>query len=132
AALGPDAPLADWTAFARAVRLKPALLKKLRPHVAVRYDAAAPVPGEADPELRDTETVPLRYPGGVDAFFEKEVLPFAPDAWIDASATRIGYEVSFTKYFYKPVPLRPLDAIAADLRNLETETAGLLDRILEG
>ncbi len=60
-----------------------------------------------------------------------QTFPFAPDAWIDPAATRIGYEVSFTKYFYKPAPLRPLAAIAADLRALEAETAGLLDRILE-
>ncbi len=97
----------------------------------MRDEAAAPIPGEPDPELRDTETVPLLYPGGVDAFLEKEVLPFAPDAWIDPAATRIGYELSFTKYFYKPAELRPLAAIAADLRALEAETAGLLDRILE-
>jgi type I restriction enzyme M protein len=131
AAVGAEVPLGDWTAFARATRLKASLLKKLRPHIAVRDETAEPVPGEADPELRDTETVPLLYPGGVEAFFEKEVLPFAPDAWIDPGATRIGYELSFTKYFYKPAELRSLDAIAADLRALEAETAGLLDRILE-
>jgi type I restriction enzyme M protein len=59
-----------------------------------------------DKELRDTEQVPLNYPGGIAKFFEAEVLPYAPDAWVDYSKTQIGYELSFTKYFYKPVQQR--------------------------
>jgi type I restriction enzyme M protein len=58
------------------------------------------------------------------------VLPHVPDAWIDASATRIGYEISFTRYFYKPQPLRTLEEIRADIEALEKETEGLLDQIL--
>ena len=93
---------------------------------------AKAVSGEADSNLRDYERVPLLYPGGIEAFFNTEVKPFVPDAWIDHSKTQIGYELSFTKYFYKPVELRSLDEITADLRQLESETAGLLDEILGG
>ena len=60
---------------------------------------------EPDSELRDTETVPLTEPGGIEAFIRREVLPHAPDAWIDEAKTTIGYEISFTRYFYKPQPL---------------------------
>ena len=76
--------------------------------------------------------MPFKYEGGIEAFFEKEVKPFVPDAWIDHDKTEIGYELSFTKDFYKPVQLRSLDEITADLRKLEEETAGLLDDILGG
>ncbi len=85
---------------------------------------------EPDPELRDTEQVPLLEPGGIEAFFRREVLPYAPDAWIDADATKVGYEISFTRYFYKPQPLRSLEEIRADILALEKETDGLLESIL--
>lgn len=83
-----------------------------------------------DKKLTDTEQVPLLYPGGIEAFMEKEVLPFAPDAWVDEEKTLIGYELSFTKYFYKPVQLRTLEEITADLHRLEEESKGLLADIL--
>ena len=60
-----------------------------------------------------------------------EVLPYAPDAWVDGGKTQIGYEISFTKHFYKPVQLRELSEIIADIRALEKETKGLLEEILE-
>ncbi len=85
---------------------------------------------EPDPELRDTEQVPLLEEGGIKAFIRREVLPYAPDAWIDESATKIGYEISFTRYFYKPQPLRTLEEIRADIKALEQETEGLLGQIL--
>lgn len=85
---------------------------------------------EPDPELRDTEQVPLLEPGGIEAFFSREVLPHMPDAWIDDSKTLIGYEISFTRHFYKPQPLRSLDEIRIDLQNLQAEAEGLLDRIV--
>jgi type I restriction enzyme M protein len=85
---------------------------------------------EPDPDLRDTEQVPLPEAGGIDAFFRREVLPHAPDAWIDESATRIGYEISFTRYFYKPQPLRTLEEIKAEIYALEAEAEGLLERIV--
>ena len=85
-----------------------------------------------DKEQRDTEQVPLTYPGGIEKFFADEVLPYAPDAWIDRGKTQIGYEVSFTKHFYKPVELRSLEEIEEDIRALETETGGLLEEIVGG
>ncbi|MBX3359825.1 MAG: SAM-dependent DNA methyltransferase [Phycisphaeraceae bacterium] len=83
-----------------------------------------------DTDLRDTEQVPLLEDGGIEAFIRREVLPYAPDSWIVESATKIGYEVSFTRYFYKPTPLRSLDQIKADLDALQDEAEGLLDAIV--
>jgi type I restriction enzyme M protein len=85
---------------------------------------------EPDTDLRDTEQVPLLEEGGIEAFFTREVLPHMPDAWIDAESIKIGYEVSFTRYFYKPQPLRTLEEIRADIAALEKETAGMLGEIL--
>jgi len=85
---------------------------------------------EPDTDLRDTEQVPLLEEGGIEAFFRREVLPHVPDAWIDESATKIGYEISFTRYFYKPQPLRTLEEIRTDIEALEKETEGLLGQIL--
>jgi type I restriction enzyme M protein len=83
-----------------------------------------------DKDLTDTEQIPLDYPGGIGAFIKTEVLPYAPDAWVDKGKTQIGYEISFTKHFYKPVQLRELPEIAADIRALEAQTEGLLEEIL--
>jgi type I restriction enzyme M protein len=94
-------------------------------------DKPAVVEYEPDSDLRDTEQVPLLEEGGIEAFFRREVLPYTPDAWIDESATKIGYEISFTRHFYKPVPLRTLDEIRADIRVTEKEAEGLLDEVLE-
>ena len=85
---------------------------------------------EPDSELRDTENIPLTYPGGIEAYFHKEVLPHVPDAWIDDSKTVIGYEISFNKYFYVHQPLRDLAEVVMEIRDLETETEGLLEQIL--
>jgi type I restriction enzyme M protein len=68
--------------------------------------------------------------GIADDGYSSAVLPYAPDAWIDESKTQIGYEISFTKHFYKPVQLRTLEEITADIRALEAETDGLLNNIL--
>lgn len=85
---------------------------------------------QSDTELRDTEQVPLLEEGGIEAFFRREVLPHVPDAWIDRSGTKIGYEISFTRYFYKPHPMRTLEEIRADIEALERDTDGLLGQIL--
>ena len=100
-----------------------------------RYEARADgkdcvVEYEPDADLRDTEQVPLLEPGGIAAFFRREVSPYAPDAWIDQAATKIGYEISFTRYFYRPQPLRTLEEIRADILALEKESEGLLGEIL--
>ncbi|WP_454258633.1 type I restriction-modification system subunit M [Pseudoxanthomonas mexicana] len=87
---------------------------------------------EPDTDLRDTEQVPLKEPGGIEAFFRREVLPHASDAWVDDEKTQIGYEISFARYFYKPAPLRSLAEIRADILKLEQQTEGLLDKIVGG
>ncbi len=85
---------------------------------------------EPDSDLRDTEQVPLLEEGAIDAFIRREVLPYTPDAWVNRDATKIGYEVSFTRHFYKPKPLRTLAEIAADILAIEKEAEGLLDGLL--
>jgi type I restriction enzyme M protein len=85
---------------------------------------------EPDSDLRDTETVPLQEPGGIEAFIPREVLPHAADAWIDEAKISIGYEISFTRYFYKPQPLCELEAIRADILAVQQETEGLLANII--
>ncbi len=87
---------------------------------------------ETDSELRDTEQVPLLEEGGIEAFIRREVLPYTPDAWIKEGATKIGYEISFTRHFYKPQPLRTLKEISADILAVEKEAEGLLDGLLKG
>lgn len=125
-------PKDDWTAFAKATKLKAATLKKIRPFITEKDSEAQPIVGEPDPELRDTEIIPVTYKGGIDAFVKNEVLTYTPDAWVDEKKTQIGYELSFTKYFYKPVQMRSMDEIVADLKALETETEGMLKEILGG
>ncbi len=85
---------------------------------------------EPDSDLRDTEQVPLLESGGIEAFIRREVLPYAADAWYDESSIKTGYEISFTRYFYKPQPLRSLEEIRADILALEEETGGLLEEIV--
>ena len=85
---------------------------------------------EPDTDLRDTEQIPLLEEGGIESFIRREVLPYAPDAWYVPSTVKTGYEISFTRHFYKPQPLRPLEDIRADLLALERETDGLLSEIL--
>ena len=84
---------------------------------------------KADSSLRDFENIPLQE--DIEAYFKREVLPHVPDAWIDHSKTKVGYEVNFTKYFYKYKPLRPLTEIRKDILALEAETDGLIKEIIE-
>ena len=84
-----------------------------------------------DTDLRDTEQIPLLEEGGIEAFLRREVLPHVPDAWYDPASVKTGYEISFTRYFYKPQPLRTLEEIRADILALEKETEGLLEEILK-
>ena len=76
---------------------------------------------EPDPELRDTEQVPLLEEGGIEAFLKREVLPYAADAWYVPASVKIGYEISFTRYFYKPKPMRTLAEIRAEILAVERE-----------
>lgn len=84
-----------------------------------------PVP---DTALRDYERVPLKE--DVDAYFEREVLPHVPDAWMDRSADKVGYEINFTRYFYKYEKLRSVEEITQDILALDAETEGLLHKVL--
>ena len=85
---------------------------------------------EPDPDLRDTEQIPLLEDGGIDAFLKREVLPYAPDAWYVPAAVKIGYEINFNRHFYKPQPLRPLEDIRSDILAVERATDGLLADIM--
>jgi type I restriction enzyme M protein len=84
---------------------------------------------EPDPELRDYENVPLKE--DIDAYMQREVLPHVPDAWVDESKTKIGYEINFNRYFYQYTPPRPLDEIETDLKRIEGEIADMLAEVTE-
>ena len=81
---------------------------------------------EPDTQLRDTEQVPLVEAGGIEGFLRREVLPYAEDAWYVPKTVKIGYEISFNRYFYKPKPMRTLEEISADIASVEREAEGLL------
>lgn len=83
---------------------------------------------EADSELRDTENVPLDQ--DIHTYFKREVLAHVPDAWIDESKTVTGYEISFTRYFYQYVPPRSIEEITEEIFQLEKETNGILNEIV--
>lgn len=83
---------------------------------------------KSNKELKDVENVPMKE--NLDAYFEREVIPFAPDAWYDDKKIKVGYEISFTKYFYQHEPLRDLEDIEKDIMLLEKETEGLLNEIV--
>ncbi len=82
---------------------------------------------EPDPELRDTETIPLTE--DVDAYFRREVLPHVPDAWIDTTKTKVGYEIPLNRHFYRYEPPRELEVIAADIKALEADILKLLKEV---
>ncbi|MBU3914875.1 SAM-dependent DNA methyltransferase, partial [bacterium] len=83
---------------------------------------------ESDSDLRDTESVPLKE--GIHDYFLREVNPHVEEAWIDLEKTKIGYEISFNKYFYQHKPLRSIEEVSADIQALEQENEGLIMEIL--
>ena len=87
---------------------------------------------EPDTALRDTEKIPLMEEGGIERFLKREVLPWAPDAWYydNKKSVKIGYEISFNRYFHKPEPMRTLAEIGNDILAVERETEGVLEEIL--
>jgi type I restriction enzyme M protein len=139
-------PASDLKTLLRAVSWRdenaPPVLAKVHKHGKLKPDAlrglyetkqggkTVIVEYEPDTNLRDTEQVPLLEQGGIEAFIRREVLPYTADVWIDESKTKIGYEISFTRHFYKPQPLRSLDEISADILAVEKEAEGLLDELL--
>ena len=85
---------------------------------------------QIDKTKTETEIVPFTYPGGIDAYLETEVLPYTPDAWVDEKKTQVGYELTFTKYFFEPRPIRDIDSIAADINNVIGQMSGVLSEVL--
>jgi type I restriction enzyme M protein len=144
------------------IQLAPADLKQLQKAVSWRVESAPPViakvhkPGRAkadrfhglfeavvdgkaaiveyepDPDLRDTEQVPLLEKGGIEAFIQREVLPHRPDVWVKEDATKIGYEIGFARHFYKPRPLRTFEEISTDILSFGKEAEGLIEAFLKG
>jgi type I restriction enzyme M protein len=90
---------------------------------------------ELDPELRDTENVPLSE--SIESYFEREVKPYVPDAWInaairdekDSQVGKVGYEINFNRYFYKYSPPRPLEEIELDIKGVEKDVLELLREV---
>ena len=123
--LGISLSAAEQTAICRAVSWKDEnaqpLIKKRERDGTLHY--------EPDPDLRDTENVPLMQE--IDDYFQAEVLPYAPDAWIDKKKTVEGYEISFTKYFYQYQLLPSLEDITSDILALTQETENILQNIIE-
>ncbi|MPV36715.1 type I restriction-modification system subunit M [Georgenia subflava] len=117
---------------AAGVTLKPAVRKALIQALSEPDREAETVTGargriEPDPSLRDTENVPLDQ--DIDAYFNREVKPHVPAAWIDREKTRIGYEIPFTRHFYKYVPPRPLAEIDADIQRVIGEIEDLFAEV---
>lgn len=120
---------------AKSIRLTWSKIEEVLPYISKTTNPqAAPVEknGKVVPDaaLRDKEQVPLLYPGGIDAFMQKEVLPYAHDAFYDSDSVVVGYELSFTKYFYKPVELRSIADITTDINGIEDRLKGVLKDIL--
>ena len=84
---------------------------------------------KADTQRRDTAIVPLKE--DIETYFKREVFPFAPDAWIDSKKNKIGYEIPFTRYFYKYVAPRSTDEIMAEIKALESELDGALVEVFK-
>ena len=111
------------------IKIPAALFKAIPMDLAERDETAAVCMDakgnpEPDPELRDYENVPLKE--DIDEYMIREVLPHVPDAWIDHSKTKVGYEINFNRNFYKYTPPRRLEDIETDLKRIETEIANML------
>ncbi len=132
---GPEEELARTDIAQPAIfTVSAALLKVILMALAERDETAAVCTDargkpEADPEIRDYENVPLKE--NIADYMAREVLPHVPDAWIDESKTKVGYEINFNRYFYKYTPPRPLEEIETDLKDIEKEIAGMLIEVTE-
>lgn len=117
------------------VKLNAKRLKYIREYFTETDEKAKPVIDkngnlESDKNLKDTEQIPFLYEGGINAFYENEIKSYVPDAWIDYQSVVKGYELSFTKYFYKPVKMRDVEDIINDIKEIEKSTDGLLASII--
>lgn len=123
---------AEMEKHLKAAGLPKAITKAVWDAISVRDESAPPVADkkgsfEPDPELRDYENVPLGE--AIEDYIAREVLPYVPEAWVDESKTKVGYEVPFTRYFYRPDPLRTLSEVDADLAAAERELRQALGRV---
>ena len=126
-------PAPDAPPVIRKIHRSGVAVDPLRGLFPVQIDGEAVVVEYApDPDLKDSEQAPLLEEGGIEGFLRREVLPYAADAWYDPGGVKVGYEISFTRYFYRPQPLRAPEAIWADIRALEQEAEGLLEEIRGG
>jgi type I restriction enzyme M protein len=127
--------LKDLNAAAKAqgVKLAAPVLKAVLSALSERDETAeiCTVKGEPepDPDLRDYENVPLN--DDIDAYTAREVLPHVPDAWVDHSKTKVGYEIPFTRHFYVYTPPRPLAVIRSEIEALEAEIQGMLGEVFD-
>lgn len=117
------------------VKLNAKRLKYIREYFTETDEKAKPVIDkngnlESNKSLKDTEQIPFLYEGGINSFYENEIKPYVPDAWIDYQSVVKGYELSFTKYFYKPVKMRDVEDIINDIKEIEKSTDGLLTSII--
>ncbi|WP_346683704.1 type I restriction-modification system subunit M [Anaerostipes butyraticus] len=126
------APLDDWDSFSKATKLKKAQLNKIRPYITDKDRCAKPVKGVADTELRESEQIPLDYPGGIDRYIETEILPYASDAWVDMKTKKIGYGFSFNKFFYHTPERRNVNQILKELKQLEELGDAMTEEIVGG
>ena len=118
------------------VKLTAKRIKTIRNYFTTVDELAEPVEDnkggyEPNKELKDNEQIPYKYEGGIEAFFNNEILPYVQDAWIDENSITLGYELSFTKYFYNPIELREAADIIADIKKIESNTDGLLASIVQ-
>ncbi len=141
--LAGDAALKNREAFAKkvkgalrqaSVQVSSALFKKILLALSARDESADVCTDkkgnvEPDPSLRDYENVPLSE--DLDAYMQREVLPHVPDAWVDESRTKVGYEIGFNRYFYQYTAPRPLTEIEAELKQIEREIAEMLAEVTE-
>jgi len=141
----PSGPQSDWNAVwsrieallhARKSRWKATEQKLFRSVFTQKDPEAEPIASgsrddgyEPDADLRDFENVPLK--DDIDAYFEREVHPHVPDAWMDRTKDKVGYEINFNRHFYKYTPPRPLSAIDAELKEAEGEIMRLLREVTE-
>jgi type I restriction enzyme M protein len=122
----------DAALLCHRIALSPSAKKALLDGLQVRDDEAPIVTKNgkpvADPALRDTENVPLAE--DIGQYMAREVLPYVPDAWVDWSRTKVGYEIPFTRQFYEYIPPRPLEEIDAEIKQLEAEILELLGEVV--
>jgi type I restriction enzyme M protein len=122
-----DAALAPI--FKKAGRLSPPVKRRILAAFAVTDPSAEPLDDDPDPALRDTENVPLDE--DAHAFLAREVLRFVPDAWVDQTKTKVGYEIPFARQFYAHLPPRPLEEIDAEIKTSQQRILALLSEVTE-